>query len=124
MNVIGVFAPKIVSFFIIWLSPVCLENKAILTIIWLIKLIIDYDVAKPSHRGVVYKAVRKMEIESAELVVNCIQFMPAILFLIMVFTMGTEVLLIPGVIAVLVHIVLIISCIKDIKDKRKRKNGK
>ena len=124
MNIIGLFAPKTVSFLIILVSSVSIKSKAILLVVWLLKLIIDYDAAKPGHQGLLYKPVRNMEYESGELVVNCFRFAPTVVFLVIALNMNTWLLLIPGVVAVVVHIALIIGCIKSINDERKRKKGK
>lgn len=71
-----------------------------------------------------YRWMRNMEHSSRELIVTCIQCVPSIVFLMAANKMSTGILLIPGVIAVLVHLALIIGCIKDILDERKRKNRK
>ncbi len=121
MNVIGVFAPKIVSFFVILFSPITSENKAVFIAIWLLKLIIDYDVAKPSHNGNLYKPVKKLEVNTQVLIVGCIRFVPVAAFLIAALQMRAWLICVVGAISAIVHIVSICFCIKDVIAEYRRR---
>lgn len=125
MNIIGLIGPKSVTLLIILIPAYELKYKFVLVLIWFLKLVVDYDAARPGHGGNVYKLTKGFEFEVGELIVACIQFVPALIFLLAVILMKTWIPAIPGVLAALMYFASIIWCIKDvIVEKKRRKERK
>lgn len=125
MNIIGIMAPKIVSLLTILIPPIGTSNKLILSAIWLLKLIVDYDAAHPGHSGKVYGLTKHVEFEVGEFIVACVQFIPAVIFLGAAILMKTWIPLVPGVISAIIYFASIVSCIKDVivEGKRRRERN-
>lgn len=124
MNIIGIFVPKLISLLMIGVSSVEIRGKVMLLAIWFLKLILDYDAAKPGHRGAIYGFARKIKGEIDELLVGLIQLIPAVVFLVITIRIKAWLLLIPGVIKAADHTIFIFYCINDIfAGRRRRKNA-
>lgn len=82
MNVIGLFIPKIISLLMIWIPTYDIKYKLVLFVIWTIKLLIDYSVSQPGHRGRIYKITSSVSFEFGELIITLFQLAPAVVFLI------------------------------------------
>lgn len=112
--------PKIISLLTILIPSITVSDKLILVVIWLVKLIIDYDVVRPGHSGFIYKLVYKVKFMVGNLIVGCVQFVPAILFLITTILMKAWIPFISGVIGVIICLIEIIDCIKAIINEEKK----
>lgn len=125
MNIIGLMGPKIISLLMILIPTYEIKHKLILVILWIFKLMIDYDAARPGHGGNVYKLTKKVEFEVGELIVAFVQFIPAIIFSISTFVMKTWIPAIPGAVATIFNFASILWCIKDVivEGKRRRKRN-
>ena len=125
MNIIGLMVPKLITLLTILIPSINVRDKLILVIIWLAKLIIDYDVARPGHSGNIYKLTKSVEFEIGELIVACVQFISASLFLTVTIMMKTWIPFIPGVVGALIYLGLIVYCIKEIivMSKRRRERN-
>lgn len=125
MNIIGLMGPKIVSLLIILIPEYELKYKIVLLILWIVKLVVDYDAARPGHGGNVYKLTKHVEFEVGELIVACVQFIPAILFSAATVVMRTWIPAIPGALATLINFASILWCIKDVivEGKRRRERN-
>ena len=100
MNIIGLIVPKIVSLLCILIPSISPHDKAILAAIWLFKLIIDYDIAKPGHRGKIYVLTKKVSFEIGELIIIGVQLIPAVVYLVVTVLMGAWIAFVPGVIGI------------------------
>lgn len=125
MNIIGLMGPKIVSLLMILIPTYEIKHKLILVFLWIIKLMIDYDAARPGHGGNVYKLTKKVEFEVGELIVSIVQFIPAIVFSISTVVMKTLIPAIPGAVATIINFASILWCIKDVivEGKRRRERN-
>lgn len=125
MNIIGLMGPKIVSLLMILIPTYEIKHKLILVFLWIVKLMIDYDAARPGHGGNVYKLTKKVEFEVGELIVSIVQFMPAIVFSISTVVMKTWIPAIPGAVATIINFASILWCIKDVivEGKRRRERN-
>lgn len=113
MNIIGVIVPKLVILLTILIPSIDIKNKIILLVVLSVKLMIDYDVAKPGHSGCIYKLTRKAEFEVGELIVACVQFIPAIIFLTATILMRAWIPFIPGIMGALICFISVVCRIKD-----------
>lgn len=124
MNIIGLMGSKIVSLLMILIPTYEIKHKLILVFLWIVKLMIDYDAARPGHGGNVYKLTKKVEFEVGELIVSIVQFIPAIVFSISTVVMKTWIPAIPGALATTINFVSILYCIKEVivegKHRRER----
>ena len=124
MNIIGLMGPKIISFLIILIPAYEMKYKLVLVFFWIVKLLVDYDVARPGHGGNVYKLTKKVDFEVGELIVACVQFIPAVVFSASTVVMKTWIPAIPGALATTINFVSILYCIKEVivegKHRRKR----
>lgn len=125
MNIIGLMGPKIVSLLMILIPTYEIKHKLILVILWILKLMIDYDAARPGHGGNIYKLTKKVEFEVGELIVASVQFIPAIVFSIFTVVMKTWIPAIPGAVATIINFASILWCIKDVivEGKRRRERN-
>lgn len=125
MNIIGLMGPKIVSLLMILIPTYETKHKLILVFLWIVKLMIDYDAARPGHGGNVYRLTKKVEFEVGELIVSIVQFIPAIVFSIFTVVMKTWIPAIPGAVATIINFVSILWCIKDVivEGKRRRERN-
>lgn len=125
MNIIGIIGLKLVTLLTIIIPSIDMKDKVVLVLIWLIKLIVDYDAARPGHSGNIYKLTKSVEFEVGKLIVLIIQFIPAAAFLFATTLMRAWIPFLPGVIAVLVYFSLIVCCIKDVivEEKRRRERN-
>lgn len=114
INTIALMQPKIVTLLTILIPHIGFRSKLILSAIWLLKLIIDCDTARPQRSGKIYRLTEHMNYKIRELIVTFIQAIPAIIFLIAAILMKTWIPLIPGVISIIVWSICIIECIIDI----------
>lgn len=122
MNIIGLMGPKLVSLLMTLIPEYETKHKLLLVCLWFLKLIVDYDTAKPGHRGNIYKLTKNVEFEVGELIVAGIQFIPALAFLMTTVILKTWISAIPGTVAAIINFVSILGCIKDvIIEKRRRK---
>lgn len=121
MNTIGLMGPKIISLLMILIPEYELKYKIVLLFLWIVKLVVDYDAARPGHGGNVYKLTKCVEFEVGELIVACVQFIPAILFSAATIVMRTWIPAIPGAIATLINFASILWCIKDVIVEGKRR---
>jgi len=121
MNIIGIMGPKLVTLLTILIPTINIMDKVVLVLIWFIKLIVDYDAARPGHSGNVYKLTKGVEIEVGKLMVSIIQFIPAAIFLLATILMRAWNPFVPGVIAALVYFSSIVCCIKDLTVEGKRR---
>lgn len=124
MNIIGLIVPKIISILTIWIPPIGIKSKIILSALWLIKLIVDYDIARPGHSGNIYKLTKKMNFEVGEFIVSCIQFFPAMTFLLATVVMEAWIPAIPVIVVVFIYFTSIIWHIKDAIMEKKRRGNK
>lgn len=62
MNIIGLMGSKIVSLLMILIPTYEIKHKLILVFLWIVKLMIDYDAARPGHGGNVYKLTKKSRV--------------------------------------------------------------
>lgn len=62
----------------------------------------DYDIARPGHSGNINKRTEKYGLGTGEIVVVCIQFVPALAFIIVSLVFKTWIPAIPGIIAVII----------------------
>lgn len=117
--------PKIVSLLTILIPSIGTSNKLVLFTIWLLKLIIDYDAARPGHSGKIYGFTKHMEFEVGELFVACTQFIPAVIFLVATILLKTWIPLVPGIISAIIYFAAIVGCIKDmiVECKRRRERN-
>lgn len=125
MNIIGIMGPKLVTLLTVLIPSIDTRVKVLLVLIWFIKLIIDYDAARPGHSGNIYKLTKGVEFEVGELIVLVIQFIPAAAFLLATTLMRAWIPFVPGVIAALVYFSSIVCCIKDVivEGKRRRERN-
>lgn len=125
MNIIGLMGPKIFSLLMILIPTYEIKHKLILVFLWIVKLMIDYDAARPGHGGNVYKLTKKVEFEVGQLIVSIVQFMPAIVFSISTVVMKTWIPAIPGAVATIINFASILWCIKDVivEGKRRRERN-
>lgn len=125
MNIIGLMGPKIVSLLMILIPTYEIRHKLFLVFLWIAKLMIDYDAARPGHSGNIYKLTKGVEFEVGELIVLVIQFIPAAAFLLATTLMRAWIPFVPGVIAALVYFSSIVCCIKDVivEGKRRRERN-
>lgn len=114
MNIIGIMGPKLVTLLTILIPSIDTSNKVVLVLIWFIKLVIDYDAARPGHSGNIYKFTKGIKFEFRELLVSIVQFIPAAAFLLFTILMRVWIPFVPGMIAVLVYFSSIVCCIKNI----------
>ena len=101
LNIIGILSPKILSLLAILIPKIPAENKYILLLIWIIKLIIDLDVHRPGHSGNLYKMVKGMRNETGDTLVRFLEFLPAVVFVIATVVMRAWIAFVPGVIGLL-----------------------
>ena len=106
--------PKLITLLTILIPSIDTSDRFILIAIWLIRCVIDYDVLRPGHSGNIYKLTKKVEFETGELIVALVQFIPANIFLITTVFMKAWIPFLPGVIATLVYLFILISSIKDV----------
>ena len=125
MNIIGIMGPKLVTLLTVLIPSIDTRVKVLLVLIWFIKLIIDYDAARPGHSGNIYKLTKNVNFEVGELIVSIIQFIPAAAFLLAAILMRTWIPFAPGVVSALVYFSAIVCCIKDIivEGKRRRERN-
>lgn len=123
MNIIGFAVPKIVTLLTILIPSIYVRDKIILLAVFFMKLIIDYDAARPGHRGNIYKLTKNAGFAMSELIVACVQFLPALIFLAAAILMKAWIPLIPGAVGALIYLVSVINCVKDViaDSKRRRK---
>lgn len=124
MNIIGIMGPKLVTLLAILIPSIDTKEKIVLVLIWFIKLVIDYDAARPGHSGNIYKLIKDIDFEVGELIVAIIQFIPAAAFLLATILMRTWIPVVPGVVAALVYFSAIVCCIKDIIVEGKRRRDR
>lgn len=124
MNIIGFMVPKLITLLTILIPSIDIRDKLILGIIWFMKLVIDYDAARPGHSGNIYRFTQRVEFEVGELIVALVQFIPAAIFLTATILMKTWIPFIPGVVGALIYLVSIVCCIKDIIVESKRRREK
>ena len=122
MNIIGIFAPKIIVLLTIWIPRYEITSKLFLTVVWLVKLGIDYEVARPGHSGRIYRICDAFTFETTAIIIAVIQFIPTIIFMIIAFDRKTIVPLIVGGIAVIFYFLEVVTEIKNaVEDKRRRR---
>ena len=114
MNIVGIMIPKIVALLIIIFSPIKVINKLILIAIWLVKLIIDFDVNRPGHSGKIYRRIQNVKIEIQDLIAALVQFVPALVFFIITIRIKEWLLCLLGIIVLSVGVVIIIHSVKGI----------
>lgn len=122
MNYIGFAVPKIASLTTVLVSDISFDEKLILAGIWFFKLAVDYDAIKPGHRGIIYKLTRKSSFEVGELIAACVGFIPALIFVSAAIGMKAWIPFFTGVIAIIVCVASIVSCIKELIDEKQRKD--
>lgn len=113
MNVIGLMGSKIISLLIILIPAYEIKYKLVLVFLWIVKLMVDYDVARPGHGGKVYKLTKKVKFEVGELIVPCVKFIPAVVFSVSTVVMKTWIPAILGAVATKINFLSILWCIKE-----------
>lgn len=113
--------PKVIAILFILIPNYELMEKIVLTLLWLLSLIIDYDIARPSHRGNVYKLTKRLEFNLGELVVACIKFVPGFCFFLATILMKTWISAIPGSIVLLIGLSSIAYSIREVIVEKARK---
>ena len=118
-------AVEIIPLLTVWIPSYNIAHKLILTVVLLIKFIIDYDVARPGHNGNIFKLMKNLTFETGNIVVVCIQFMSALVFLILSSILKAWLPTICGVLAAVIYILKIAYEIKEtiIGGKRRRKRN-
>lgn len=124
VNIIGITLPKLITLLTILISPTKVSNKLILIVILVGKFLLDYDCGKPGHRGDIYQLTEHLDFDAGELVVTCIQIVPAVIFLVATILMKLWVPFVPGIIAVLIGLSSIIrEAIDYIEIRRRNRNA-
>ena len=124
MNIIGLMGPKIISLLIILIPAYEMKYKLVLVFLWIVKLMVDYDVARPGHGGNVYKLTKKVDFEVGELIVACVQFIPAVVFSASTVVIKTWIPAIPGALTTTINFVSILCCIKEVIVEGKRRRDR
>lgn len=114
MNWIEIFGPKIIVLLAIWIPGYAFETKVVLSIIWQIKLLLDYDIQRPGHSGYIYKIFSIMPYGIMMLLVALIGFIPTLFFEYVVIKEKCVLLIILGAVSLLFNMEPIISSAKDI----------
>lgn len=122
MNIIGIMGPKLVTLLTILIPSIDTSDKVVLVLIWFIKLVVDYDAARPGHSGNIHKFTKGIKFEVGELIASIVQFIPVAAFLLATTLMRVWIPFVPGVIAALVYFSSIVCCVKDVivEEKRRR----
>ena len=115
MNVVGLIIPKLALLVAVLLAPIQTGNKCVLILLWLVKLIIAYDLAKPGNGGKLYHLAKGKRIEVQELVVNCVRFVPTVLFLVCAVLFKAWIPLALVAVSAVISIISIVGSLKDMR---------
>lgn len=73
MNIIGLFAAFVIPLLLTWIPPYEIVFKIILTVLLIVKLIIDIDVAKQGHSGKMYQLFSKLDYPKNGIAVHAVE---------------------------------------------------
>ena len=81
INIIGILTPKMVALPAIWLSPCDVSVKWTLTLICIIKTVMDCDSSRPGHSGLIYRITDWLPDAIQDICVKLIRQIPIVAFI-------------------------------------------
>lgn len=80
MNIVGVFAPKILTLLAIWIPPYAFSSKLLLSLMCGVKLMWDFERGRPGNKGLAYRLTSRFCIDTQEIIISAITFCISLIF--------------------------------------------